>query len=242
MQMQDMHSDHISGQFNADLEEIRSKLLAMGGLIEKQVQDAVTALVESNTELAQTVRANEKQVNAMDVSIEEACIRIIARRQPAASDLRLVVSVYKCASDLERMGDEAKRIAKMAIKLMDEGQAPRGYVEVRMIGNHVLDMVRQTLTAFARYDLDAAYAVAKEDRLVDQEYKTAMRSLVTYMMEDPRSISSVINVIWVLRALERIGDHARNIAQYLVYLVKGEDIRHTGLENFKEVVEKGKKT
>ncbi|PPC78013.1 transcriptional regulator PhoU [Pokkaliibacter plantistimulans] len=237
MQLQDMHSDHISQQFNADLEAIRGRLLAMGGLIEKQIQDALTALVEGDTELARVVRQNEKQVNTMDVEIDQECTRIIARRQPTASDLRMVVTAYKFSSDLERMGDEAKRIAKLTLKLAEDGQSPRGYVEVRMIGNHVLDMVRKILTAFARYDLATAYDVAKEDRLVDQEYKSATRALVTYMMEDPRSISSVLHMLWVLRSLERIGDHAHNIAQYLVFLVKGKDVRHAGLESFKNAVE-----
>lgn len=220
---------HISQQFNAELEDVRSHLLAMGGLVEKQVNDAVTALIEADSGLAMQVREIDAQTNQMERSIDEECIRILARRQPAASDLRLIISISKSVIDLERIGDEATKIAKRAILLCEEGESPRGYVEIRHIGEQVRKMVQEALDAFARFDADLALSVAQYDKTVDREYKTALRELVTYMMEDPRSISRVINVIWVLRSLERIGDHARNIAELVIYLVRGTDVRHTGL-------------
>jgi phosphate transport system protein len=228
------YSHHISRQFNADLEEIRNHILAMGGMVEKQVSDAVQALVEADSSLASEVIANEKQINGMEITIDEECTRLIALRQPAASDLRLIVAATKANTDLERMGDEANKIAKMAIKLAEEGVVPRGYTEVRHIGNHVCSMLRNALDAFARFDVEQAMSVVKEDKSVDIEYESAMRLLVTFMMEDPRYIKRVLNVLWALRALERIGDHARNIAEQVIYLVKGKDIRHIPLSSLVE--------
>ncbi len=228
------YTQHISRQFNEDLEEVRSHILAMGGMVEKQVGDAVQALVEGDSSLASEVLYNEKQVNGMEVQIDEECTRIIALRQPAASDLRLLVAATKANTDLERVGDEASKIAKMAIRLSEEGAIPRGYIEVRHIGNHVCAQLRQALDAFARFDVDLAMAVVKEDKSVDMEYESAMRLMVTFMMEDPRFIKRVLNVLWSLRALERIGDHARNIAEQVIYLVKGKDIRHVPISTLEE--------
>ena len=230
-------NQHISQQFNAELEEVRSHLLAMGGLVEKQVNDAVTALIDADSGLAQQVREIDDQINQMERNIDEECVRILARRQPAASDLRLIISISKSVIDLERIGDESTKIAKRAILLSEEGEAPKGYVEIRHIGDQVRRMVRDALDAFARFDAELALAVAQHDKTVDREYKTALRELVTYMMEDPRSISRVISVIWVLRSLERIGDHARNIAELVIYLVHGTDVRHMGLTRMREEVE-----
>ena len=230
----DAHSDHISQQFNAELEQIKTHLMAMGGLVEKQLTDALNAMIEGDSSLAERARQTDKQINMMDLTIDEECTRIIARRQPAASDLRLVVAISKAVSDLERIGDESCRIARHAIKLVEEGESPRGYTETRQIGNHVSEMVRDSLTAFARYDTDLAYRVAKEDEAVDEEYKFAMRSLITYMMEDPRSIARTMNIIWILRSMERIGDHARNIAQHLIYLVKGVNVSHSSPEQIQK--------
>ncbi|HYQ40208.1 MAG TPA: phosphate signaling complex protein PhoU [Pseudomonas sp.] len=225
----DSITHHISQQFNAELEEVRSHLLAMGGLVEKQVNDAVNALIDADSGLAQQVRDVDAQINQMERSIDEECVRILARRQPAASDLRLIISISKSVIDLERIGDEATKIAKRAIELCEDGEAPKGYVEIRHIGEQVRKMVQEALDAFARYDADLALSVAQYDKTVDREYKSALRELVTYMMEDPRSISRVLSVIWALRSLERIGDHARNIAELVIYLVRGTDVRHTGL-------------
>ena len=225
----DSITHHISQQFNAELEDVRSHLLAMGGLVEKQVNDAVSALIDADSGLAQQVRDVDQQINQMERSIDEECVRILARRQPAASDLRLIISISKSVIDLERIGDEATKIAKRAIELCESGEAPKGYVEIRHIGEQVRKMVQEALDAFARYDADLALSVAQYDKTVDREYKSALRELVTYMMEDPRSISRVLSVIWALRSLERIGDHARNIAELVIYLVRGTDVRHTGL-------------
>ncbi|MBD3896989.1 phosphate signaling complex protein PhoU [Halomonas sp. ML-15] len=221
------HSQHISKQFNQELEELKTHLMAMGGLVEKQVQEAVTALLDGDSRLAERVRDNDAAVNDMQIKIDDECTRVLARRQPAASDLRLVLAVIRATSDLERIGDEASKIARNAMALAEAGNGSKGFIEVRHISEHVRKMVRDALTAFARFDIDLALEVVHEDEAVDSEYTTAMRSLMTFMMEDPRSITSVLSVMWILRALERIGDHANNLAEYVVYLVKGLDIRHT---------------
>ncbi|NHO85862.1 phosphate signaling complex protein PhoU [Pseudoteredinibacter isoporae] len=227
---------HISGQFNADLEELKTQLLEMGGVVQQQISDAVDAIEQADSELAEKVMVIEDDVDNREVSLDENCTTVLARRQPAASDLRMVLAVSKATRDLERMGDEAQKIAKMAIALNEEGQAPHGYVELRHIGDIVEKMVNSTLDAFARFDVDTAVKVARDDKAVDREYKSAMRELVTYMMEDPRSIGRVMNIIWALRSLERIGDHARNIAEHIVYLVKGLDVRHTSVKEMERQV------
>ncbi|MCZ2722690.1 phosphate signaling complex protein PhoU [Marinomonas sp. 15G1-11] len=224
--MKELTTDHISQQFNLELETLRQHFLTMGGVVENQVSDSVQALLDSDGSLAEDVKDKDATVNQLDGLIDEECTRILARRQPAASDLRLIMSISKAVGELERMGDEAKKIASLTIALIEEGESPRGYVEINRIGQMVSSMVHDSLDAYARLDLDAAIKVAKRDRNVDMEYKTAIRSLVTYMMEDPRSITRVLNVIWVLRSLERIGDYARHICQHLVYMIKGVDVRH----------------
>ncbi|MCH4563224.1 MULTISPECIES: phosphate signaling complex protein PhoU [Halomonas] len=230
----DTHSQHISRQFNQELEELKTHLMAMGGLVEKQVQDAVTALLDGDTRLAERVVDNDNQVNEMQIRLDEECTRVLARRQPAASDLRLVLAVIRAASDLERIGDEASKIARNAIGLVEADNGSRGFVEVRLISEHVRKMVRDALTSFARFDTELALQVVHEDEQVDSEYQSAMRSLMTFMMEDARVISPVLSVMWILRALERIGDHANNLAEYVVYLVKGLDIRHTDPDELDE--------
>ena len=234
----DGYSHHISQQFNFELEEVKTHLLEMGGLVENQVRDAIKSLVDCDSGIAADVKLGDKTINAMEVSIDEECARIIARRQPAASDLRLIIAVSKIVIDLERVGDEAGKIATQAINLIESGESSRGFAEVRHIGNHVAYMVRDALDAFARLDVDMALAVAKEDKLVDKEYSTAVRSIITYMMEDPRTISEMLNVLWTLRSLERIGDHARNIAEHVIFLVKGKDVRHLGLQKMADEVNK----
>ena len=230
----DTHSQHISRQFNQELEELKTRLMAMGGLVEKQVQDAVAALLDGDTRLAERVIDNDHQVNEMQIRLDEECTRVLARRQPAASDLRLVLAVIRAASDLERIGDEASKIARNAIGLVEANNGSRGFVEVRLISEHVRKMVRDALTSFARFDTELALKVVHEDDQVDSEYQSAMRSLMTFMMEDARAISPVLSVMWILRALERIGDHANNLAEYVVYLVKGLDIRHTDPDELDE--------
>lgn len=238
----DGHNQHISQQFNVQLEDIRGRFLTMGGLVEKQVSDAVRALVDADSGLAEEVRDVDDQINQMESRIDEDCLLILALRQPAASDLRLVISISKSVIDLERIGDEATKIARRAIELSEEGESPRGYVEVRHIGNQVGRMVREALDSFARFDAELAFSVAQYDKTVDREYKSALRELVTYMMEDPRSISRVFSVIWALRSLERIGDHARNIAKMVIYLVHGTDVNHVSLRSIqKELVQTQKR-
>ncbi|WP_133012603.1 phosphate signaling complex protein PhoU [Marinomonas flavescens] len=224
--MKELTSDHTSKQFNNELEALRQHFLTMGGVVELQVQNSVQALIDSNGSLAEDVKDKDATVNELDGIIDQECNRILAKRQPAAGDLRMVLAISKAVNELERMGDEAKKIARLTLKLIDEGESPRGYVEINRIGQMVSRMIHDTLDAYARLDIDAAITVVKQDRMVDEEYKTALRSLVTYMMEDPRSISRVLNVIWVLRSLERIGDHSRNVCQHLVFMVKGIDVRH----------------
>ena len=217
---------HISKQFDADLEELKSRMLEMGGLVEIQVNEALKAVELVDSEIAVRVIERENQVDSMEITIDEEATLLIARRQPAASDLRMVMAVSRCVRDLERIGDEAQKIAKMAILLSEEGGAPRGYMELRHIGSKVQQMLNRALDAFARFDVESALQVLPEDHSVDLDYKSAIRELITYMMEDPRSISRVLNVMWTLKAVERIGDHAKNICEQVVYLVQGKDIRH----------------
>lgn len=231
------HNQHISQQFNQNLSELRNHFLTMGGLVQRQITDSVDALINSDTDLADSVSDTEKKVDDMERMIDEECTQIIARRQPAASDLRLVLSTVKMIADLERIGDEAAKIAKMAIKLSDDGKAPRGYIEVRHISKHVSQMVNGALDSFARFDANMALDIIREDKTVDAEYGSAIRSLMTFMMEDPRSITQVHNILWVLRALERIGDHAANVAEHVIFMVNGTDVRHMKITEAEQLVE-----
>jgi phosphate transport system protein len=228
--MGDLREDftrHISSEFNDELEELCSDLLKMGGLAERQVQLALQAQEQFDSELVTQIKETEKSVNAWEIRIDELVAEIIARRQPTASDLRLVLAVSKIVRDLERAGDEANKVAHMAQRA---AESPRfstvGAIEVRAIGERVAGMLSDALTAFARLDMDMALQVARNDKAVDAIYQSALRSLATFMIEDPREIGNVLNVMWVLRALERIGDHATNVAEHIVYVVKGTDIRH----------------
>lgn len=231
------YKSHISSVFNAELEDVRQRVLAMGGLVEQQIVDATRALTEVDSELAAEVIANDEKVNTLEVSIDDECSRILARRQPTASDLRLVYAVIKTITDLERMGDEAEKVARMAVDLSEQERGIAPLVEVGHLSRHVSQMVRDALDAFARMDAESALACAHEDVNIDREYEALMRQCITFMMEDPRTIRRVLDVIWAVRALERIGDHARNICEYVIYFVKGKDVRHISLEAMKKEVQ-----
>ncbi|ALS31701.1 MULTISPECIES: phosphate signaling complex protein PhoU [Pseudoalteromonas] len=224
---------HISGRFNQELENVRNLVLSMGGLVEQQLNSALDAVSQNDAMLAQKVRENDYKVNAMEVSIDEECTRIIARRQPAASDLRLVVAIAKTIADLERIGDEAKRIAKVALDSFTKDQQAL-LVNIENMGRQVSKMLHDVLDAFARMDVQRAFEVHKEDAKVDREYEAIIRQIMTYMMEDPRSIPKIMDLVWSVRSLERIGDRCQNIAEYIIYFVNGKDIRHTSQEDIEK--------
>ena len=236
MLKQEDYTHHISGRFNAELETLRNHMLEMGGKVEQQLSNAVEALVNMDSGHAELIISQDHEVNQMEMSIDDQCESILARRQPAASDLRLVVAIIKVNTDLERIGDEAAKVARQAVRMAEAGNSPSNFIEIRHIGTHVADMLRRSLDAFARLDVTTAVEVVKNDTIVDREYGSALRSLMTFMMEDPRSIGSIINEMWALRSLERIGDHASNIAEHVIYLVRGLDVRHGRLEELGEQV------
>ena len=218
--------NHIMKQFDEELEEIRTRLMEMGGKVEQQLKNAILSVYNGDSKLAQDVIDQEKFIDQMEKDLDDSCILVIARRQPAASDLRLVMAVTKAVNDLERIGDEAKKIANHSIILSGEENKKSGYPEVRHIGASVSKMLSDALTAFARFDAEAAMKTFNQDAQIDLEYKTALRELMTYMMEDPKSITHVINILWVVRSLERIGDHTKNLCEQIVFVVQGKDIRH----------------
>jgi phosphate transport system protein len=225
-----MQNEHIVKQFDADLEGLRTRVLRMGGLVEKQLLNAITGLETGDLTLIEEVILADRTVNRHEVDLDEACTMVIAKRQPAAVDLRMVMTVVKIITDLERVGDEAKKIAKMARALHSGEMRVIPRIEMRPTAEMAVGMLRKSLDAFARLDIAASAEVVRQDREVDAAFKSAMRQLITFMMEDPRTISSSLDLLFVARAIERIGDHAKNIAEYVVYLVKGRDIRHLGIE------------
>jgi len=220
-------SDHISRQFDTELEAIRANVLQMGGLVENQIKSAVESLISGDVALMTRVIEDDHRVNAMEVKIDENCSQVIARRQPTAGDLRLIMAVVKTITDLERIGDEAEKIARMA-KLLSQKNTlnlPR-YHEIKHAADLALDMLRQSLDAFARLDVAMAAQVVRQDEKVDEEFRAIMRYLITFMMEDPRTISTSLEILFVAKAIERIGDHAKNMSEYVIYMVKGRDVRH----------------
>lgn len=232
-----MLSEHTYKQFDAELESVRANVLKMGGLVEEQITNAVDALVKGDLELADRVDANDHNVNALEVAVDEECTNIIARRQPTASDLRMVLMVVKTITDLERIGDEAAKIARMA-KLIHKAERislPR-FSEVKYMADLVLDMLRKALDGFARLDATKAVDIVRADQQVDEEFRLNLRHLITFMMEDPRTISVFIDILFVTKAIERMGDHAKNMSEYVVYMVKGKDVRHTSLEEIEKEV------
>ena len=227
-------TQHISRQFNEELENVRQRVLAMGGLVEEQIGAAMDALVNFDTEGAQAVIRRDELVDQFEVEIDEQCTKILAKRQPAAGDLRLIVAILKTITDLERIGDEAEKIARMGLHIAETSDPTRPvkqhYGAVNHLGQHVKNMLHLTLDAFARMDTAAARQTAVDERQSDAEYNAISRQILTYMLENPRNISPGLDVMWSARALERIGDHARNICEYVVYLVEGKDVRHTKLD------------
>jgi phosphate transport system protein len=227
-------SHHILSRFNADLEGVRSGVLQMGGLVEQQLQNGIKALYTGDGRLGEEVARLDHKVNSMEVAIDDDCSRILATRGPTASDLRLIVAVIKTITDLERIGDEAEKLGNIASRLATLDRPTDRYREIKHVGELVSDMVHGALDAFARMDSDAALEVARKDRVVDEEYEALQRQCITFMMEDPRSIRRALDVLWVARALERIGDHAKNICEYVIYMVLGKDIRHLSIEDVEQ--------
>ena len=223
-------SHHILSRYNEELERVRTSVLQMGGFVEEQLKQAVTALVQGDSRLGEQVARGDQKVNAMEVAIDDDCSRILATRAPAASDLRLIVAVIKTITDLERIGDEAEKIGYIGSRLAAVERPADRYREIKHLGRLVADMVHEALDAFARLDPEGAVAIAKKDRLVDEEYEAIQRQCITFMMEDPRTIRRALDVLWVARALERIGDHAKNVCEYVVYMVHGKDIRHLSID------------
>lgn len=231
--------EHTSRQFDAELEAVRGRVLQMGGFVEEQIIKAMEALTTGNVNLANHVMAEDHRVNAMEVAIDEDCNHIIARRQPTAGDLRMVMMIVKTITDLERIGDEAEKIARMS-KLLYEADrlyAPR-FTDIMRMSGLAVEMLHKSLDAFARLEVATAVDVARQDLQVDEEFRSILRHLITFMMEDPRTISLSIEILFIAKALERIGDHAKNMGEYVVYMVKGKDVRHTTVEEMeREVLE-----
>ena len=225
---------HISHRFNEELEDIHSRVMAMGGLVEQQLGNAVAALVEGDQSLAQTVITSDYRINALEVELDEECTQILVRRQPTASDLRLVIAVIKTISDLERIGDEAERVGRMALHFLESDRQASPLGEVEQFGEHVRQMIRGALDAFARMDVDHAVRVAQMDIQADSQYEVLLQKLMDQMMKNPDAIPRIMDMVWTARSLERMGDRARNICEYVVYFVRGKDVRHTSFEQMAE--------
>jgi len=225
-------SEHLSKQYDSDLDALRSRVLQMGGLVEAQILTAIEGFSTGKRELFDQVIDTEPRVNGYEVSIDTDCSHIIVRRQPAATDLRMIMAISKTVTDLERIGDEAEKIVRMSKQFHErERLQPQRFGEIRHMGNIAVQMLRQALDAFARMDASQAAQVVREDATIDDEFRAIVRQLVTFMMEDPRTISSALEILWIAKAIERIGDHAKNMAENVIYIVKGTDVRHTRYED-----------
>lgn len=221
--------EHIVKRYDQELEQLRSSILEMGGLVQEQINQAVRALYEEDLQLAQAVSDQDRTINALEVKIDEEIANLIALRQPMASDLRMIMALSKTVTDLERIGDEAERIARMTLHIYNESSStPQSRLlrDVFSMSKLAVDMLRGCLDALARLDVEKAVAVTQGDRELDEEFSDALRRQVTFMMEDPRTIGHATNIIFIIKSLERIGDHSKNIAEYIIYLVKGKDVRH----------------
>jgi phosphate transport system protein len=226
---------HSSKEFDGDLLALRSRVLEAGAIVEYQIRYAIEALRTGDRALVARVIADEERVNRLEREIDEACTQVIARRAPAAGDLRLLVMMYKAITDLERIGDEAKKIALVAREVRLNERLTPGFPEIRMVSTVVIDMLRRALDGLARLEAESAPDIARMDRDVDGHFKSIVRQLLTYMIEDPRTISPALDLVFVAKALERIGDHAKNISEYVVYMIKGRDVRHLPLEEMEQV-------
>jgi phosphate transport system protein len=224
-------SQHLSSQFDTDLNAVCSRVLYMGGLVERQITRAIEGLSSGDLELLQSVVSGDHEVNALEVEVDQSCSQIIAKRQPAARDLRLLMAIIKTITDLERAGDEADKIARMARRMHTrEGSPPLRIPDLHHSADIAVDMLRRALDAFARLDTVAAAQIVREDRSLDDQFRAILRQLITFVMEDPRTISMVLEIVFIAKAIERIGDHAKNIGEYVIYIVKGTDVRHVTLE------------
>jgi phosphate transport system protein len=233
-----INSEHTSKQYDAELESVRERVLLMGELVGRQVRLSIDALIRSNVELMDRIIDEDHHVNALEVGIDESCAQIIARRQPTAVDLRMVIMIIKTITDLERIGDEAKKIA-IAAKTLSQRKnltMPR-FDKIKHVTDLTLDMLLQSLGAFAKLDISAVAHVVRQDEQVDEEFRAFIRYLVTFMMEDPRTISSALEILFVAKSIERIGDHAKNMSEYVVYMVKGRDVRHITVEEIEREVQ-----
>ena len=230
-------AEHISKQFETDLDTTRTRMLQMGGLVESQILMAIQAFASGEAALIEQVIENDARVNGYEVAIDGACNHIVVKRQPAASDLRLIMAISKIVTDIERMGDEAKKIARMAKRIHENGASlAQKFPAIRHAGEIAVRMLRHALDAFARLDAASAAEVLKEDSDLDSEFKSVLRQLITYMMEDPRTITAALETVWVAKAVERIGDHAKNIAEAVVQVVRGIDVRHATAEQIRAEV------
>ena len=232
-----MPDKHLSTQFDSELTSVSSQVMELGGLVESQIRQAIYALQHFNLDAAHEVTANEARVNAMEIEIDRDLSSIIARRQPTARDLRLLIAISKTTANLERVGDEAEKIARMVRSIIESG-APRSLpsLELRYAADLASGLLNKALDAFARLDVNAALSILKEDDLIDKEFDGFVRKLITYMMEDPRTISPSLDLLFLAKAIERIGDHAKNIAEFIIYVVKGEDVRHSSIDRIESVI------
>ncbi len=232
-----MPEKHLSTQFDSELNAVSTRVMELGGLVESQVQQAIRALGQFNAEVAHQVIETETRVNEMEVEIDHEISSIIARRQPTARDLRLLIAISKSTANLERAGDEAEKMARMVLSIIQSG-TPRNLPasELRVAADLASGLLRKALDAFARLDTVAAVSILKEDDLIDKEFDNFMRVLITYMMEDPRMISPSLDLLFLAKAIERVGDHAKNIAELIIYIVKGADVRHSSIEEIESVL------
>ena len=232
-----MPDKHLSTQFDSELNAVSSRVMELGGVVEAQIRQAIYALSQFSVEAADQVTEIEQRVNAMEVEIDHDLSSIIARRQPTARDLRLLIAISKTTANLERVGDEAEKIARMVRSIVQSGQSRSlPATELRVAADMASGLLRKALDAFARLDTVAAVSILKEDDLIDQEFDGFVRKLITYMMEDPRTISASLDLLFVAKAIERIGDHAKNIAEFTIYIVKGTDVRHSSMDQIESAI------